>query len=433
MMNDSMLNIPSTGQERVVIVGCGFAGLEMAKQLKKSNFQVVLLDKNNYHQFQPLFYQVATAGLEPRDISFPIRKLLQNQKNAIIRITEVTKINAETKTIETTIGPVTYDYLVLAQGATTSYFGLTNVEKYSQPMKSVIESLEILNSILHNLEDALVNTNPEKIEEYQNIVIVGGGPTGVELSGAFAEMKRYVFPKDYPELDCDKIRIILIEATSRLLSGLSEISSEKAEKFLKKLGVEVMKETQVVDYDGSTILLKDKEPIKSNTLIWAAGIKGVDIQGLNPDAKNRAMRLIVDEFHQVKGYKEIYAIGDIACMVQKDRPMGHPQVAQVAIQSARNLARNLINAKKGKTPKQFNYFDWGTMATIGRNKAVVDLKYIKFQGVIAWFAWMFIHLRSIFGAKNKILILVNWMWSYITYDQSLRLTFLPRNFRFNKK
>lgn len=432
-MNESMLNIPSTGQERVVIVGCGFAGLEMAKKLKKSNFQVVLIDKNNYHQFQPLFYQVATAGLEPRDISFPIRKLLHNQKNVFIRITEVTKINPESKTLETTIGSLNYDHLVLAQGATTSYFGLANVEKFSQPMKSVVESLEVLNSILYNLEDALVNKNPEKVDELTNIVIVGGGPTGVELSGALAEMKHYVFPKDYPELDCSKIRIILIEATSRLLNGLSEISSTKAEKFLKKLGVEIMKETQVLDYDGTSIQLKGKDPIKSRILIWAAGIKGSVIQGLKPEVNNRAMRLVVDEFHHVKGYENIYAIGDIACMVTNDRPMGHPQVAQVAIQSARNLARNLIHTRKGKIPKPFKYFDWGTMATIGRNKAVVDLKYIKFQGIIAWFAWMFIHLRSIFGAKNKILILINWIWSYITYDQSLRLTFLPKNFKLSNK
>jgi len=429
---ESMLNIPNTGQERIVIVGCGFAGLEMAKRLKKSNFQVILIDKNNYFQFQPLFYQVATAGLEPRDISFPIRKIFQKQKNVFIRITEVTKINAESKTIDTLIGEIKYDHLVLAQGATTSYFGLSNIEKFSQPMKSVIESLEVLNSILHNFEDALVNSNPEKIEELANIVIVGGGPTGVELSGAFAEMKRYVLPKDYPELDCKRIRIILIEASSKLLGNLSEISSIKAEKFLKKLGVEVMKQTQVIDYDGSTITLKGKEPIKSKTLIWAAGIKGIEIQGFSKQTNTRSMRLIVDEFHRVKGYENIYALGDVACMVSEANPMGHPQVAQVAIQSARNLANNLVNQKKGRSLKPFRYFDWGTMATIGRNKAVVDLKYIKFQGVIAWFAWMFIHLRSIFGVKNKILILVNWIWSYITYDQSLRITFLPKDFRFKK-
>lgn len=430
---ETMLNIPETGQERVVIVGCGFAGLEMAKRLNKTNFQVILIDKNNYFQFQPLFYQVATAGLEPRDISFPIRKIFHKQKNIFIRITEVIKVNSENRTIQTLIGEISYDHLVLAQGATTSYFGLSNIEKFSQPMKTVIESLEVLNSILHNFEDAVVNSDPEKIDELANIVIVGGGPTGVELSGAFAEMKRYVLPKDYPELDCKRIRIILIEASSKLLGGLSEISSIKAEKFLRKLGVEVMKETQVVDYDGSTIYLKGKEPIKSKTLIWAAGIKGNSINGFTQDVSTKTLRLLVDDFHRVKGYENIYALGDIACMISEAQPNGHPQVAQVAIQSARNLARNLVNENKGRSPQPFHYFDWGTMATIGRNKAVVDLKYIKFQGIIAWFAWMFIHLRSIFGVKNKILILINWIWSYITYDQSLRITFLPKNFRFDKR
>ena len=429
---DTMLNIPNTNQDRVVIVGCGFAGLEIAKRLRKSNFQIVLIDKNNYHQFQPLFYQVATAGLEPRDISFPIRKIFQKQKNMYIRIAEVTKINSEDKLIETTIGPISYDHLVLAQGATTSFFGLENIEKYSQPMKSVIEALEILNTILHNLEDSLVNKDLDRVDELSNIVIVGGGATGVELAGALAEMKRYVLPKDYPELDCSRIRIILLEASSRVLGGLSEISSVKAEKFLTKLGVEVVKNTQVVDYNGTTIFLKDKEPIKTRTLIWAAGIKGNIISGLSNDINTRSLRITVDEFHRVKGYKDIYALGDIACMITDSTPYGHPQVAQVAIQSARNLATNLINEKSGKPLIRFKYFDWGTMATVGRNKAVVDLKFIKFQGVLAWFTWMFIHLRSIFGVKNKILILINWIWSYITYDQSLRITFLPKDFRLRR-
>ncbi len=429
---ETMLNIPNTNQERVVVVGCGFAGLEIAKRLRKSNFQVVLIDKNNYHQFQPLFYQVATAGLEPRDISFPIRKIFHKQKNTFIRIAEVNKINPENKTIETSIGSISYNHLVLAQGATTSYFGLANVEKYSQPMKNVIEALEILNSILHNLEDSLVNNDLNKVDELSNIVIVGGGATGVELAGALGEMKRYVLPKDYPELDCRRIRIILLEASSRVLGGLSEISSIKAEKFLKQLGVEVIKDTQVLDYDGTAISLKDKEPIKTRTLIWAAGIKGNIINGLSNDINTRSLRITVDEFHRVKGYADIYALGDIACMITDSTPYGHPQVAQVAIQSARNLARNLVYEKKGKAIKPFKYFDWGTMATVGRNKAVVDLKFIKFQGIIAWFAWMFIHLRSIFGVKNKILILINWIWSYLTYDQSLRITFLPKDFKLRR-
>lgn len=432
-MSNTMLNIPETDQERIVIIGCGFAGLEMAKRLKNSRYQVVLIDKNNYHQFQPLFYQVATAGLEPRDISFPIRKIFQNYKNLSIRIAEVTRINPDCRTIETTAGNLSYNHLVLAQGATTSYFGLSNVEKFSQPMKSVVEALEILNSILHNLEDALVVPNTEGKDTLTNIVIVGGGPTGVELAGALAEMKRYVFPKDYPELDCSKIRIILVESSPKLLNNLSEISSIKAEKFVQKLGVEVMKNTQVVDYDGETVFFKGKDPIKSKTLIWAAGISGNTIEGLPTDASAKGKRLIVDTYHRVKGFENIYALGDIACMASDKLPFGHPQVAQVAIQSARNLAQNLIRLKKGKVLNPFHYHDYGTMATVGRNKAVVDLPFIKFQGIIAWFAWMFIHLRSIFGVKNKVLVLINWMWNYITYDQSLRLTFLPRNFRFDKK
>jgi len=430
---ESMLNIPNTGQERVVIIGCGFAGLELGKRLKKSNFQVVIIDKNNYHQFQPLFYQVATAGLEPRDISFPIRKIFQNHKNTIIRIAEVTRINTESMTVETTAGNLSYNHLILAQGATTSYFGLSSVEKYAQPMKSVVEALEILNSLLHNLEEALVTTNYEVVETLTNIVIVGGGPTGVELAGALAEMKRYVYPKDYPELDCGKIRIILVEASSRLLSGLSEKSSVKAEEFIKKLGVEVMKETQVVDYDGESIFLKGKETIKTKTLIWAAGIKGSMIEGIPSAGYTKSLRLIVDKYNRVKGFDNIYALGDIAYMATDRWPNGHPQVAQVAIQSARNLANNLANNNKDKKPKEFHYSDFGTMATVGRNRAVVDLPFIKFQGIFAWYAWMFIHLRSIFGVKNKILIFINWVWNYITYDQSLRITFMPRNFRFDKR
>jgi len=430
---DSMLNIPEPKHERVVVVGCGFAGLELAKRLRKSNFQVVLIDKNNYHQFQPLFYQVATAGLEPRDISFPVRKIFHGYKNTFIRIAEVTKITPETNTIETSIGSLTYNHLVLAQGATTSFFGLNNVEKYSLPMKNVVEALEILNSILHNLEEALDSKSSEEIEALTNIVIVGGGPTGVELSGALAEMKRYVFPKDYPELDCNRIRIMLVESTNKLLGNLSAKSSEKSEKFLKRLGVEVMKNTLVLDYDGETVYLKDKEPIKSKMLIWAAGIKGSVIDGLPSDVFTKSFRINVDKYNLVNGFENIYALGDIAYMTTDKFPYGHPQVAQVAIQSARNLANNLILAKKGKTPSGFRYHDLGTMATIGRNKAVVDLPYIKFQGILAWFTWMFIHLRSIFGVKNKILILINWMWSYITYDQSLRLTFLPKHFRLSKE
>ncbi len=419
------LNLPITSQKRVVIVGCGFAGLELTRRLKKSNYQVILLDKNNYHQFQPLLYQVATAGLEPRDISFPIRKIFQKNKNIFFRVAQALEVEPDKKIISTSIGTLPYDYLVLANGATTSFFGLGNIEKYAKPMKSVVESLELLNTLLHNFEDALVRK--DELEPLMNIVIVGGGPTGVELSGALAEMKRYIFPKDYKELDCSKIRIVLVEASSRLLNSFSENSSKKAEKFLSELGVEVYTNTQVTDYDGEKILFSSIEPIRSNTLIWAAGIKVNLIKGIPASALTTGNRILVDQFNAIIGSRDIYVIGDAACLKTAKWPKGHPQVAQVAIQQARNLAGNL--RKSGKPFKPFTYKDYGTMATIGRNKAVAELPFIKFQGLIAWYVWMFIHLRSIFGFKNKILIFINWAWSYLTYDQSLRITFLPKGWK----
>ncbi len=425
------LNIPEEGKKRIVIVGCGFAGLELAKKLKRSNYQIVLLDKNSYHQFQPLFYQVATAGLEPRDIAFPIRKIFHNQKNVFIRITEVLAVDSENKSIETTIGSISYDYLVLANGATTSFFGMASVEQNAIPMKSVQEALVLLNSLLHNYEEALLKKDVAEQDALMNVVVVGGGPTGVELSGALAEMKRYVFPKDYPELDCSRIRIILVEASPRLLNGMSEFASRQADRFLKKLGVEVLSDTQVMGYDGNRVEFKNGEHIATKTLVWAAGIAANVVPGLRSESYTRGRRLTVNRINQVDGYDGVFAIGDAAYMVDDEKwPGGHPQVAQVAIQQAKNLAKNFILMADGKEPKPFRYINLGTMATIGRNKAVVDLSWIKFKGLFAWMIWMFIHLRSIFGVKNKILVFVNWVWSYLTYDQSLRLTFLPKGFKF---
>jgi len=428
---ETALNVPDDGVKRIVIVGCGFAGLELAKKLKKSNYQVVLIDKNSYHQFQPLFYQVATAGLEPRDIAFPIRKIFHNQKNVYIRITEVLGVDSSTKKIETAIGSINYDYLVLANGATTSFFGMASVEQNAIPMKSVQEALVLLNNLLHNYEEALLKNDVAEQDALMNVVVVGGGPTGVELSGALAEMKRYVFPKDYPELDCSRIRIILVEASPRVLNGMSEFASKKAHQFLNKLGVEVLTNTQVTNYYGSRVDFKNGEFIATKTLVWAAGIAANVVPGLRADSYTRGRRLSVNGINQVEGYDGIFAVGDAAYMVEEAKwPNGHPQVAQVAIQQAKNLAKNFVRMAEGKPTKPFKYVNLGTMATIGRNKAVVDLSYIKFEGLFAWMIWMFIHLRSIFGAKNKILVFVNWVWSYITYDQSLRLTFLPKGFRF---
>ncbi len=428
---ETALNVPDNGMKRIVIVGCGFAGLELAKKLKKSNYQVVLIDKNSYHQFQPLFYQVATAGLEPRDIAFPIRKIFQNQTNVYIRITEVIGVDSSTKMIETAIGFINYDYLVLANGATTSFFGMASVEQNAIPMKSVQEALVLLNNLLHNYEEALLKKDVAEQDALMNVVVVGGGPTGVELSGALAEMKRYVFPKDYPELDCSRIRIILVEASPRVLNGMSEFASEKAHRFLSKLGVEVLTNTQVMGYDGDKVDFKNEEFIATKTLVWAAGIAANVVPGLRADSYTRGRRLSVNGINQVEGYDGVFAVGDAAFMVEEEKwPNGHPQVAQVAIQQAKNLAKNFVRMDEGKLTKPFKYVNLGTMATIGRNKAVVDLSFIRFKGLFAWMIWMFIHLRSIFGVKNKILVFINWVWSYITYDQSLRLTFLPKGFRF---
>lgn len=428
-----MLNIPITTQKRIVIVGSGFAGLTLAQKLKYSGYQVVLIDKNNYHQFQPLLYQVATAGLEPRDISFPLRKIFQKFNNTFIRIAEVSKIDTQEKVVTTSLGTVHYDYLVLANGASTSFFGMKSVEEHSIPMKSVAEALVLLNSILHNFEDVLVASDHEVRESEMNIVVVGGGPTGVELSGALAEMKRYVFPKDYRELDCSKIRIVLVEAADQLLNGMSAASSKKAEKFLKKLGVEILLSTQVVDYDGQLVSFKSGESIRTKTLVWAAGIAANLLEGVPTSSVVRGRRLLCDSVNRLQNANDIFVLGDAAYISDERWPKGHPQVAQVAIQQARNLARNFVRLKKNQPLKPFRYSDYGSMATVGRNKAVVDLPFAHFQGLFAWILWMFIHLRSIFGLKNKIQIFINWVWSYLTYDQSLRLTFLPKDFRFRNK
>ncbi len=419
-------NIPEVAKKRIVVIGGGFAGLTFTIKLVKSNYQVVLIDKHNYHMFQPLFYQVATAGIEPSAISFPFRKVFQSKRNIHIRITEVLRIEPENNRVITKVGLINYDYLIIAVGATSNYFGNENIQEKSFPLKSVSEALALRNAILQNFENRLISEDPDEQEGMMNIVVVGGGPTGVETSGALAEMKHYVLPKDYPEIDFNLMNIYLIEASSKLLNGMSEISSIKAYQYLIKLGVIIIKETAVSDFDGKTVLLSNGTTIRTDTLIWAAGINGNMLEGIKPDAIGRGNRLKVDQMNLVKGYSNIYAIGDIALMVTEKYPNGHPQVAQVAIQQATNLANNFQKMITGKSFEPFCYHDLGTMATVGRNLAVVDLPYLKFQGFFAWLVWMFIHLKSILGVKNKLLIFINWFWSYITYDQSLRLIIKPK-------
>lgn len=416
-----MINIPETDQKRVVIVGAGFAGLTLAQQCLKNRFQVVLIDKNNYHQFQPLFYQVAMSGLEPSSIIFPLRKLFQKKSNAFIRVTEVSKIDTDRKQIHTPFGHANYDYLVIATGADTNFYGNENIRKHSFPMKSVSEALILRNAILSDYEQALTIPDFDERQQFLDIVIVGGGATGVEVAGAIAEMKQYILPKDYHEMDVNEIDIYLIQSAPRLLKSMSEKSSEKSEKFLTDLGVIVKKNIRVTDFDGKKVFLSDGSTIPTNKVIWAAGITGNKLKGL-PEAVNApGGRIKVNTLNQVVGFEDVFAIGDVASVQQDDLPYGHPQVAQVAIQQGKRLSKNLKLLSDNKPPKPFKYNDLGAMATIGRNRAVVDLPRFSFAGFWAWTVWLFIHLFQIIGVKNKLFIFINWIWNYFTYDQSLRL------------
>ncbi|HMQ60124.1 MAG TPA: NAD(P)/FAD-dependent oxidoreductase [Flavilitoribacter sp.] len=419
----NIANIPDNGKQRVVIAGGGFAGLKLARALKKSRFQVVLLDKNNYHQFQPLFYQVATAGLEPSAISFPLRKVFQEQPDIHFRVATLDRVDTEKQVIRTDIGSLHYDYLVLALGATTNYFGNDNIRQNAVPMKSLTEAIDLRNTILSNFELALNETDADTRHSLLNIVIVGGGPTGVELAGALAEMKKYILPKDYPELDFNQMKISLLEASDKVLNGYSEASSRKAKAYLEKLDVEVRLKAMVKDYDGSQVTLEGADPLETHTLIWAAGVKANSVPGMPEEAAGRGGRLAVNEFTQVKGFDNIFAIGDMALMTtDKKYPNGHPQVAQVAMQQAALLGKNLNSEKK----KAFRYVDKGSLATVGRNLAVADLPGLRFQGFFAWVLWLFVHLMAILGVKNRLFVFINWAWSYFTYDQSLRLLINPK-------
>ena len=412
-----MLNIPDSPYSRVVIIGAGFAGINLAKRLSKKRFQVVLLDKNNYHQFQPLLYQVAMAGLEPSSIIFPIRKIFQRHRHVHIRITEVTKVRTEDKKVETSLGNIYYDKLIIATGATTNYFGDKNLEKETYPMKSLDDALTLRNAILTDLEMALTEPDYDTRQGYIDIVIVGGGATGVELAGALAEMKKYILPKDYIELDEKEVDIHLLQGGSSLLMGMSEEAQRKSVDYLRKMGVRVGLNKRVVSYKDNIVTTRDGETIHAHKLIWAAGITGNLIPGLEQYATERGNRYIVNEFSQIKDLEDVYAIGDIASMPSDDNPRGHAQVAQVAIQQGINLAKSFSSGK----PRAFKYKNYGSMATIGRNKAVADLGKFKTSGFIAWVMWLFVHLVSLIGFRNKVVVTLNWFWNYITYDQSLRV------------
>ena len=419
-------NIPDTKHKRIVIVGAGFAGLKIAQKLGHTDYQVVLMDKNNYHQFQPLLYQVATAALSPSAVSFPLRRIFHQIDNVIFRMAVVKEIDKINKIVHTNLGTVRYDILILSQGANTNYFGNQNIQKFGVPMKSTSEALYIRNKIISNYERAVNIADVEERKPIMNVVIVGGGATGVELAGSIAELRNQVLPKDYPQLSFHNMRVILVESGSSVLSGLTPKSRDKALQYLQELGVEVMLNTMVEDYDGFIVKLLDKEPIKTQTLLWAAGIKANSLIGVEDDQKAPNGRLLVDEFNKLVKEDSIYVVGDQCVQKEEKFPNGHPQVAQVAIQQAVNLVKNLKNELKNKPWKPFKYNDLGSMATIGKKMAVVDLPFVSFQGSFAWLVWLFVHLMAILGVKNKLMVFLTWSWKYLSFDPSLRLLIRPR-------
>ncbi len=420
---------------KVVIVGAGFGGLRLARKLNnKPGFEVVLVDRFNYHQFQPLFYQVATAGLDASNISFPLRKVFHKSKNVRIRLAELKQLLPAENKIITDTEAISYDVLVLATGADTNFFGNEKIEANAFPMKSTVEALQLRYRLLQNFEKALTVTDENEVQRLMNIVVVGGGPTGVELAGALAEMKKYVLPKDYPELDFSKMNIYLLEGTTKTLAAMSEKSSAQSRKYLERLGVTVMTEKMLKDYDGYAVLLSDGKQINTATVIWAAGIKGNIPTGISKELIARGNRIKTDRHCRVQGHSNVFAIGDLAYMETPRYPNGHPQVAQVAMQQADLIAYNLkMTERKSRPDKmyEFEYRDKGSMATVGRNLAVVDLPKPKlhFGGFIAWMIWMGLHLMLILGVKNRFFVFCNWLYNYITYDQNLRLIFKE----FNKK
>ena len=420
------INIQRNQKKRVVIVGGGLGGLRLAEDLYGSGMQVVLIDKNNFHQFPPLIYQIASAGIDPSSISFPFRQIFRKRKDFYFRMAEARMVDTEKKILQTSIGKIDYDYLVLAAGATTNFFGNKNIEEWAIPMKTVPEAMGLRNALLSNFERALTCATEEERQELLNVVIVGGGATGVEIAGALSEMKRYVIPYDYPDMDSSLMHIYLIEAGDRLLAGMSQDSSKKAYDFLKSMGVDIQFGKMVTDYRDHKVIMKDGTEIPTRTFLWVSGIRANAMPGISEDHLGRGFRFKVEQFNRIPGLNDVFAIGD-QCLQTTDPayPNGHPQVAQVAIQQAKNLAKNIKRINEGHADDNsltpFKYNNLGSMATIGRNKAVVEIGKFHSQGFFAWILWLVVHLRSILGVKNKMMVLLNWLWKYVSYNDSIRM------------
>jgi NADH dehydrogenase len=415
----------------LVIIGGGFAGVELIKKLNGKAIKVTVLDKNNYFNFQPLMYQVASGGLGPDAIAYPLRKIIGSMPNVAFRMAEVTNLNMEVNQVETNIGTFQFDYLCIATGAQTNFFGNATLEKYCMQLKSIPDALDLRSDILQEFEKALHANGSE--ERILNFVIVGGGPTGVETAGALAEIKKNVLPSDYSELDASKMQVYLIEAAPRVLASMSEISSHKAKQFLEELGVNVLLNTSVKEYKFTSgeLLLSNGDVLKTDTVIWSAGVKGKTIPGLPETIIARGNRYQVDAFNRIVGFENVFAIGDIAYMTSdKAYPNGHPMVGTVAQQQGKLMARNIINLMQGKPMKPYTYFNLGSMATVGRHKAVLEVFGIKLQGYLAWLGWMFLHLMLLVGFRSRIIVFTNWMWNYFTYQRAIRIItrpFIPKS------
>jgi NADH dehydrogenase len=410
---------------KIVIIGAGFGGITIAKSLKNKPVEVLLIDQHNYHNFQPLMYQIATGGLEPDSIAYPVRRIFRDQKNISFRMAKVEKFNAENQNLHTSIGDIAYDYLVIATGSTNNFFNFEPVKNKLLTLKSIPDALNMRSYIYQNLEKALANQKEESIDRLMNVAIVGGGPAGIELAGALSEMKHYVLPKDFPDLDFTKLQIHLYEMAPALLSAMSKQASDKTLIYLKKLGIQVYLNAKVESYDGEILKVADGKDFETDTVIWTAGVKAAGIEGIPEDSIIGGGRILVDEFNAVKNIKNVFAIGDVAACVTKENPKGLPMLAPVAQQQAKTLTGNLIKLVNNKPMKPFSYFNKGVMATIGRNKAVVDLPGWRFQGTFAWLVWMFIHIMSLVGFRNKVGAFVDWMANYFTYDKPLGLIIRP--------
>ena len=413
-----------TPKYRVIVVGGGFAGIQLVRNLDESLFDVLLIDKLNHHQFQPLFYQVATSQIEPSSISFPLRNIFKNRTNIQIRLAELIKIQEDKNLIETTVGDFEYDFLVLSLGCKSNFFGNDNIGEHCFTLKTTSEAIAIRNHILQTFEDIISAKEDEK-ESLLNLVIVGAGPTGIELAGAFAETKLHILPKDYPGIDFSNLNIILVEGSANTLNNMSVMARNASRKYLENMGIKVMVETFVKDYDGKVLTTNRGDVIKTKTVIWAAGVTANTIEGFAKERYASGNRLHVDRYNRLKESSNIFALGDMAYMETPKFPKGHPQVANVAINQAKVLAFNLKRFVTGKEGREYEYFDLGSMATVGRNKAVVDFPFVKFKGYFAWVIWMFLHLMLILSVKNKLIIFINWAWAYITKDTSLRLILTP--------